>query len=140
MTGSTNLPPWAVTSMPTVWLDACDPVALARSFRPVSAVTGSDARGPGALRQGQALWGARTRHGDVGVAWDWVELRPRVLALADPMQILSNLQLRLEGGAWMNERQRILWLNDLVHALPWQAELALPGPGQVDPALQRLAA
>ena len=140
MTGNTKLPPWAVTSMPTVWLDACDPAGLARSFRPVSATTHRDAQGGDGLRYGQVLWASRTRQGDIAVAWDWVELRPRVIAIADPMQILSNLQLRLDNGAWMNERHRILWLNDLLHALPWQAELAVPGQAPPDAALHRLAA
>lgn len=141
MTGNTNLPPWAVTSMPTVWLEACDPVALARSFRPLSATVHPDSKAADALRYGQALWGSRTRQGDIALAWDWVEVQRHVYAIADPMQILSNVQLRLDDGAWMNERHRILWLNDLLHALPWQAELAEPAPPRIaDNPLQRLAA
>lgn len=140
MTVTTNLPPWAVTSMPMVWLDDCDPVSAARNFRLVSVTAHSDAVGSDTVRHGQVLWASRLQRSEVAVAWDWVELPRKIIAMADPMQIVSNIQIRHEGDRWMNERHRILWLNDLVHALPWQADLALPSPGQRLLTEHRLAA
>lgn len=139
MTTATDFPPWAVASMPTVWLRACDPLGLAHSMRPISATRHPAEPADGdALHYGQLLWGGRSQQGDVALAWDWVELPQRVIALADPMQVLSNIQLELEDGSWMNERHRILWLNDLIAALPWQAGLAGEGShlrGTGDPQL-----
>lgn len=130
MTSTMNMPPWAVTSMPTVWLNDCDPVSFARTFRPVSATACAASRDAEMVRYGQVLWASRTLEGDIAVAWDWVELPQRVMAMADPMQILSNVQIKHDDGSWMNERHRILWLNDLLGALPWQAELVAPGSGR----------
>lgn len=126
MTVNKNLPPWAATSMPTVWLNDCDPVGLAQTFRPISSTVYDALPETDAIRYGQVLWASHTQHGDVAVAWDWVELPQRIIAMADPMQIVSNVQIVLNDGSWMNERHRILWLNDLMQALPWQARLAEP--------------
>lgn len=140
MTVMTNLPPWAVTSMPMVWLEACDPVSVARSFRLVSFTAQSDPAASDTVRHGQVLWASRLQRSEVAIAWDWVELPKKIIAMADPMQIVSNIQIRHAQDRWMNERHRILWLNDLVHALPWQADLALPAPGQRLLTEHRLAA
>jgi hypothetical protein len=126
--------------MPTVWLNDCDPVGLACTFHPVSATACSASPGAEMVRYGQVLWASRTLHGDIAVAWDWVELPEKIIAMADPMQILSNVQLKLDDGSWMNERHRILWLNDLLGALPWQAELAAPGSRRGSGSDHRLAA
>ncbi len=139
MTTTSKLQPWAVTAMPTVWLAECDPIGLAHAMRPLGSTEHAAAAGTELLRFGQMLWGTRTPQGEVAIAWDWVELPQRVLVLADPMQILSNLQIKHADGHWMNERHRILWLNDLLATLPWQEELVGPRRHQPHPTL-RLAA
>lgn len=140
MTAMTHLPPWAVTSMPMVWLEDCDPASAARNFRLVSFTAHSDVAGSDTVRHGQVLWASRLQRSEVAVAWDWVELPRKIIAIADPMQVVSNIQIRHTNDHWMNERQRILWLNDLVHALPWQADLAVPAAGERLATEHRLAA
>jgi hypothetical protein len=81
---------------------------------------------------GQTVWGSPSTERAAGVAWDWVELQQGVVAMADPMALVTNLQLTDEHGEILPSLQATLHLNGLVHALPWQSE--------VQRALHRLAA
>jgi len=95
--------------------------ALVR-MRPLGAAAGTDrpADGP---RHGQALWAA-THHGDpLGLAWDWAEVREDVVALCDPMNVLSNVSLVDEEGELLDDAARIVHLNSAVHELDWQAHV-----------------
>ena len=81
---------------------------------------------------GQTLW-ARTRdESTAGVAWDWVQLHQGVVAMADPMGLVTNLMLLDAHGEPIPTLQATLHLNEIVHALPWQTE--------VERALARMAA
>ena len=72
------------------------------------------------LRSGQTAWGANiTESGDIGLAWDWREVRPGVVAMADPMTVLSNVVL-LENGEPVAPSKQILHLNSAIFSLPWQ--------------------
>lgn len=81
---------------------------------------------------GQTVWGSRSTACAAGVAWDWVEVREGVVAMADPLALVTNLQLTDEHGDVLPSMQAALHLNGLVHMLPWQSE--------VQRALHRLAA
>lgn len=77
----------------------------------------------GELREGargQVMWSCDTPQGPVGLSWDWFALRPGVLAMADPMNIVSNLVFVDDAGRPLAESQRIVELNNVVHALAWQ--------------------
>lgn len=84
-----------------------------------TSVTPGEVR-PG-CKQGMTLWACETPRGPAGLGWEWIEVRPRVLALADPMHMISNLRLVDDEGVPIPESKRVLVLNSLVHALPWQA-------------------
>ena len=72
------------------------------------------------LRSGQTAWGVHiTEGGDIGLAWDWLEVRPGVVAMADPMTVLSNVVL-LENGEPVAPSKLILHLNNAIFSLPWQ--------------------
>ena len=73
-----------------------------------------------AARQGQALWAASHRGEPLGLAWDWAEVRDDVVALCDPMKVLSNVHLVGDDGAPLGEAERIVHLNSAVHELDWQ--------------------
>jgi hypothetical protein len=74
----------------------------------------------GALMYGQVLWGTESDDDQrVGMAWDWCEVRKNVVALVDPMTIITNLSLN-DGGVCLSDAQRLLYLNDAIHDLPWQ--------------------
>ncbi len=74
------------------------------------------------LRCGQALWGSEAANDIVGIAWDWREVRPGVVAMSDPMTVLSNAVLVDDDGRPVDSFKRILHLNNAIFSLPWQME------------------
>ncbi len=72
---------------------------------------------------GQTLWGGSLDDGDAGVAWDWVQISRGVVALADPMSVVTNLRLVGDEGEVLTALQSSLYLNAMVHGLPWQTEV-----------------
>ena len=73
---------------------------------------------------GQTLWGDDSEDRAAGVAWDWVELRRGVVAMSDPLGMVTNLRLLDAHGEVLNQSQVAVHLHQLVHALPWQSEVA----------------
>ena len=75
------------------------------------------------------LWqaGAATElhlvHLGTGVAWDWIELRQGVVAMSDPLGVVTDLRLLDEHGEALTRTQVATQLHQLVHALPWQSEV-----------------
>lgn len=72
---------------------------------------------------GQTLWAGNTLDREAGVAWDWVQISQGVVALADPMSVVTNLRLVGAEGAVLTAAQAVRYLNEIVHALPWQDEV-----------------
>ena len=57
------------------------------------------------------------------MAWDWVELSRGVVAIADPMSVVTNVRLIGEEGEVLTSLQSAPFLNELVRNLPWQVEV-----------------
>lgn len=76
---------------------------------------------PGSLR-GDTVWAAAS--GSIAIGWEWVQVVRNVVALADPMSITSNL-IPVDGqdDRAVPECRRLVLLNNLVHAAPWQASV-----------------
>ncbi|HEX2010170.1 MAG TPA: hypothetical protein VJN44_04455 [Roseateles sp.] len=73
---------------------------------------------------GQTLWTGESENGAAaGVAWDWIRLPEGVVALADPMALVTNLQFVSAEGEVLAPMQSVLQLNGIVHTLPWQDEV-----------------
>lgn len=72
---------------------------------------------------GQTLWCGEFESGAAGVAWDWVSLPYGVVAIADPMAMITNLQLVDTEGGVLAPLELVRRLNEIVHALPWQGEV-----------------
>jgi hypothetical protein len=72
---------------------------------------------------GQTLWGDHSVEHAAGVAWDWVELRQGVVAMSDPLGMVTNLRLIDDHGEVLSQTQIAVHLHQLVHALPWQSEV-----------------
>ena len=116
-----QVPAWQVAS----WSDVC--VSLTKwnesigELRHLGTSSQIDEKENG-LRYGQAVWGVRA-NGDewVGIAWDWREIRAGVVAMSDPMTVLSNLVFLDEEGRPVDPFKRILHLNNAVFSLDWQA-------------------
>ena len=113
---------WAVFAWPAVlWQAPCGPGCRFRHLgTQITSRRTSDA-----LCSGQTVWGDDT-HGDAaaaGLAWDWVELGHGIVAMADPMSVITNVRLLGPGGAVLTPMEATPHLNLLVHALPWQEEV-----------------
>jgi hypothetical protein len=72
---------------------------------------------------GQTLWAGYGSDGDVGMAWDWVQLTRGVVAMADPMAVVTNLRLVGDEGQVLDVYESARHINFIVHGLPWQDEV-----------------
>lgn len=72
---------------------------------------------------GQTFWAVASDGGDAGVAWDWIHLSRGVVAMADPLSVVSNLRFVDPEGIVLNPMASVLRLNELVQTLPWQDEV-----------------
>ena len=72
---------------------------------------------------GQTCWAWHTDDGDIGMAWDWVQLGRGVLAMADPMAVVTNLRLVGDAGTVLTPWEAAPHFNHIVHSLPWQHEV-----------------
>jgi hypothetical protein len=72
---------------------------------------------------GQTLWGGSLGERDAGLAWDWVQISRGVVALADPMSVVTNLRLVGDEGEVLTALEAAYFLNALVRDLPWQSEV-----------------
>ena len=72
---------------------------------------------------GQTVWQGAAADGDVGVAWDWVQLGRGVVAMADPMCVVSNLRLIGSQGEVLTSWEAARHLSQIVYGLPWQGEV-----------------
>ncbi|MEO8078885.1 MAG: DUF4902 domain-containing protein [Caldimonas sp.] len=75
------------------------------------------------LCRGQTLWGDSNERQSAGVAWDWVEIQEGVVAMADPLGLVSNLKLVDDDGQALTHVETAVHLHQLVHLLPWQSEV-----------------
>ncbi|CAD5373395.1 conserved hypothetical protein [Rubrivivax sp. A210] len=72
---------------------------------------------------GQTIWAATSAEGEAGMAWDWIQICRGVVAMADPLAVVTNLRLVGAEGAVLSAQEAALFLNELVSALPWQQEV-----------------
>lgn len=72
---------------------------------------------------GQTVWRGTAAEGDAGVAWDWVMVSPDVVAMADPMCVVSNLRLLGPRGEVLTAWESARHLSQIVYGLPWQGEV-----------------
>ena len=57
------------------------------------------------------------------MAWDWVEIVEGVVAMADPMSVVTNLRLVNANGEALGAQELAVQLHQMVYALPWQTEV-----------------
>jgi len=115
-------PAWTVMQWPTVRLTVEEFHSCAPRMRQVSASSNrqvSYASHP----HGQVLWGTHHRGAPVGLAWEWTEVTRAVIAMSDPMHIVSNALLVDVNGCPLNEQDLILEFNTAVYQLAWYDEL-----------------
>lgn len=117
---STMTPAWIVCAWPPLLWQASRAPQLQLTHLGTHVLHfGDDA----CLCSGQTLWGHESDERTAGVAWDWVELQQGVVAMCDPLGLVTNLKLLDEDGEALNRLAAALRLHQLVHALPWQTEV-----------------
>lgn len=72
---------------------------------------------------GQTVWRGAADDTEVGVAWDWVMVSQDVVAMADPMCVVSNLRLLGPKGEVLTAWESARHLSQIVYGLPWQGEV-----------------
>jgi hypothetical protein len=74
-------------------------------------------------RVGESVWLSVQRGKRVtGVAWEWVEVAPGLVALSDLNSVVSNARWVSELGTEFDELTSVVVLNLVLHALPWQQQ------------------
>lgn len=117
-----QVPAWQITSWIEVGVKVAEWNSSVMELRHLGTSAHVD-EGDDGLHYGQSLWGCQTAPDRmVGIAWDWREVRPGVVAMSDPMTVLSNVILIGEEGEPVDPFKRILHLNNAIFSLPWQAQ------------------
>ena len=129
-------PAWAVGAWPPVlWQPVREPIPhFVHLGTHTAPLPGGDWP-----RMGQTVWGGRAADRAAGISWDWIEVGGGVLAVADPMMLITNLRVLGADGEVLTAYESAPYLNRIVARLPWQAEvLALLGPSDAAPSPWRL--
>ena len=113
-------PAWIVYAWAPVLWQASSAPRLHLVHLGTRVLTFGDAESP---CSGQTLWGDDSEEHAAGVAWDWVELPQGVVAMSDPLGMVTNLRLIDSRGDVLSQTQVAVHLQPLVHALPWQKEV-----------------
>jgi hypothetical protein len=71
---------------------------------------------------GQTIWASNVG-GQVGMAWDWIHLSRGIVAMADPLSVVTNLRLINADGDGLPMLETLRYLNEVVHTLDWQDEV-----------------
>lgn len=117
--GSAAALPWTLHAWPPLLWQVGNPAP--EGFHHLSTQVAS----PGGYRRpaGQTFWVGKVGGAEAGVAWDWVEIADGIVAMADPLSVMTNLRLVGDEGEVLTAHEAARFLNGLVHCLPWQAEV-----------------
>ena len=113
-------PPWTVRAWPPLlWqVDNLRPLLLRH--------LGTRVTNPGdqvSRTSGQTIWAAAAANAQAGMAWDWIQLSAGVVAMADPLSVVTNLRLVNPDGDALTPLEALRHLNEVVHTLRWQDEV-----------------
>jgi hypothetical protein len=76
------------------------------------------------VERGETVWSMAVAQGAMTVRFEWAEITRGVLALANPMGIVSNVRLATDEGDLLTPAQMLLEMNGTVHDLEWQGVVA----------------
>lgn len=111
---------WSVRAWPPLLRQAEGASPLQFDHLSTHIFPASDDKGP---VSGQTVWRGSATDGEVGVAWDWVMVSHDVIAMADPMCVVSNLRLLGAQGEVLTTWESARHLSKIVYGLPWQGEV-----------------
>jgi hypothetical protein len=113
-------PAWIVYAWPRILCEAQAANRLHFAHLSTSVLVSGGASRPA---MGQTLWLGEDDKGPAGVAWDWISVSGGVVAMVDPMALVTNLQFLNTEGEVLAPMESARQLNEIVHALPWQDEV-----------------
>lgn len=113
-------PPWALYAWPAIFCQADDKRKARFVHLGTRVTTVGDT---GGWCAGQTVWAEHWDEGEAGIAWDWIQIADGVVAMANPLCVLTNLRLVGEHGELLPARESALHLSRLVCQLPWQDEV-----------------
>jgi hypothetical protein len=119
-TSAHTQPLWSLYTWPPVFWQA----NLRRRPRFVhlaTRVTGGQGASKG--RFGNTIWEGISNDGDAGFGWDWIEIGDGVVAMSDPMALVTNLQILSESGEVLPSSTAAVHFNQFVRRIPWQEEV-----------------
>ena len=111
---------WSVRAWPPLLWQADDQSRLQFNHVDTQVFPSGDGDAPPC---GQTVWAGPLADGEVGVAWDWVMVSQGVVAMADPMCVVSNLRLLGSQGEVLTAWESARHLSQIVYGLPWQGEV-----------------
>ncbi len=118
---TTSASPWSLRAWPPVLWQAGRSEGLEFHHLGTRVMLSGDGH---SAQAGQTFWGGASTDGNAGVAWDWIQIARGVVAMADPMSVITNLRLVGDEGEVLTALEAARFLNEIVHALPWQGEVA----------------
>ena len=109
---------WSVRAWPPLLWQADGAAQLHFDHLDTHVFTPSDLDTP---CSGQTVWRGQLDDGSTaGVAWDWVLLPNDVVAMTDPMCVVTNLRLVGDRGEVLTAWESARHLSRIVYGLPWQ--------------------
>jgi len=111
---------WSLRAWPPLLWQAAESARVRFHHLSTRITLGGDNPGTAA---GQTVWAAQAEQGEAGMAWDWVQIARGVVAIADPMSVVTNVRLIGDEGEVLTAVQSARYLNELVRTLPWQQEV-----------------
>jgi hypothetical protein len=111
---------WAIRAWPPLLWQAQGAERLRFDHVDTQVFPAADADAP---PSGQTVWRTDSPDGEAGVAWDWVMLSRDVVAMADPMCVVTNLRLLGDRGEVLTSWEAARHLSRIVYGLPWQGEV-----------------
>jgi len=111
---------WSLCAWPRLLWQASDPEQM--HFHHVDTRVASDGEAR-SCPAGQTVWAASGSDGEAGMAWDWIQIARGVVAIADPMSVVTNVRFVGASGEVLTAQQAALFLNAVVRTLPWQQEV-----------------
>lgn len=72
---------------------------------------------------GHVVWGTLRGATPMALCWEWAEVRLGVVAIFNPMNVLSNVRLVSESGQPLALGQTLLAFNSVVHEIDWQSRV-----------------
>ena len=115
--------PWMISTLPRVQFGTLDANELAAGMTHGATQVSWRDDDP-RLHRGSTIWlssDEQTR--PIALAWDWVEIRNGVVAMVDPMTIISNLECSDDTDMFSAEDYKLLSLNQIVYQLDWQSRV-----------------